>query len=184
MKKIYLIAILILLESCISALSSKKNIPLSTYLEKKIHLLVNRERKKRGLKPLKWDKKLAKIAREHSEDMARNNYFSHINKKGEGPDERALRHHYKIERSKNGYILIGLGENIFKTYTFSHYYVYPSDKRTYIYKTTEAIASEIIEGWMHSKGHRKNILNANFEKEGIGVFITEDGEIYVTQDFF
>ncbi|MHA1748615.1 MAG: NUDIX domain-containing protein, partial [Promethearchaeota archaeon] len=37
-------------------------------LEKRIHELVNEERKKYGKSPLKWDKKLALIARKHSQD--------------------------------------------------------------------------------------------------------------------
>ena len=44
-------------------------------LERRIHELVNEERKKYGLQPLEWDDKLALIARKHSQDMAINNYF-------------------------------------------------------------------------------------------------------------
>lgn len=43
-------------------------------------------------------------------------------------------------------------------------------------------AAAVMDGWMHSDGHRANILNANFESIGVGV--TEaGGMIYCTQIF-
>ncbi len=46
-------------------------------LEKQIHELINRERENKGLSPLSWNNTLSKIARKHSQDMAKRNYFSH-----------------------------------------------------------------------------------------------------------
>ena len=69
---------------------TKPEIDIST-LEKRIHELVNEERRKYGLTPLNWDSKLAMIARKHSQDMAVNKYFDHINLRGEDPTERGLK---------------------------------------------------------------------------------------------
>jgi uncharacterized protein YkwD len=41
---------------------------------------------------------------------------------------------------------------------------------------------EVVTGWMNSPGHRANILNANFNKIGIGVYQT-NGVIYWSQEF-
>lgn len=41
---------------------------------------------------------------------------------------------------------------------------------------------EVVTGWMNSPGHRANILNANFNKIGIGVY-QKNGVIYWTQEF-
>jgi uncharacterized protein YkwD len=41
---------------------------------------------------------------------------------------------------------------------------------------------EVVTGWMNSPGHRANILNANFNKIGIGVYQT-NGVYYWTQLF-
>ena len=41
---------------------------------------------------------------------------------------------------------------------------------------------EIVDGWMHSKGHRENILG-NFSLIGIGVAKGSDGSWYYTQFF-
>jgi hypothetical protein len=40
----------------------------------------------------------------------------------------------------------------------------------------------IHTGWMHSPGHRANILNATFNALGVGV-IEEDGELWAVEDF-
>jgi uncharacterized protein YkwD len=42
--------------------------------------------------------------------------------------------------------------------------------------------SEVVNGWMNSSGHRANILNANFNKIGIGVY-EANGTIYWSQLF-
>lgn len=41
---------------------------------------------------------------------------------------------------------------------------------------------EVVNGWMNSPGHRANILNANFNKIGIGVY-ESNGTIYWSQLF-
>ena len=48
----------------------------------------------------------------------------------------------------------------------------------YGYNTPEAV----VEGWMNSPGHRANIMNANFNKIGIGVY-NSNGTVYCTQLF-
>lgn len=45
-----------------------------------------------------------------------------------------------------------------------------------------ADAEEIHDGWMHSPGHRANILDAHFTALGVGV-IEHEGSIYAVEDF-
>ena len=40
-----------------------------------------------------------------------------------------------------------------------------------------------VDGWMSSKGHRNNILGADFTHTGVGIAVAEDGTIYFTQLF-
>ena len=42
---------------------------------------------------------------------------------------------------------------------------------------------EIMNDWMNSEGHRKNILNPNFTTLGVGVAKTSSGRLYWTQMF-
>jgi uncharacterized protein YkwD len=40
----------------------------------------------------------------------------------------------------------------------------------------------VVDGWMNSEGHRRNILNANFDRMGVGVTI-RGNEVFVAQLF-
>lgn len=58
-------------------------------LEAEMLDMINEERKKEGLPPLKADAEMREVARAHSRDMFAKGYFAHINKEGETPAERA-----------------------------------------------------------------------------------------------
>jgi uncharacterized protein YkwD len=57
-------------------------------LEREMLVLVNEERRKEGLKPLKADPILVPVARAHSRDMFARGYFSHITPEGKAPSDR------------------------------------------------------------------------------------------------
>lgn len=58
------------------------------FLEVEMLEMINEERAKEGLKPLKADHELAIVARKHSQDMFARGYFAHINPDGEDPFDR------------------------------------------------------------------------------------------------
>lgn len=60
-------------------------------LEAKMLVLVNEERQKVGLKPLKADPEMLVVARAHSRDMFARGYFSHITPEGLSPFDRMKR---------------------------------------------------------------------------------------------
>ncbi len=57
-------------------------------LEKKMLEMVNEERAKHGLKPLKEDPEMKVVARKHSADMFARGYFSHHTPEGKDPFDR------------------------------------------------------------------------------------------------
>lgn len=57
-------------------------------LEKQMLSMVNAERIKEGLNPLKPDPELTEVARRHSRDMFARGYFSHVAPEGKGPFDR------------------------------------------------------------------------------------------------
>ena len=57
-------------------------------LEAKMLQLVNEERTKRGIRPLKLDPELIPVARAHCRDMFARGYFAHITPEGESPFDR------------------------------------------------------------------------------------------------
>lgn len=116
--------------------------------------LVNAERAKNGLNALQLDSALSKVAEAHSKDMATRNFFSHTNPDGLSP----------FDRIKNaGISYRTAGENI---------------------AAGQKTPEQVVEGWMNSEGHRKNILNASFTKMGLGYVKANSGySTYWTQLF-
>lgn len=43
--------------------------------------------------------------------------------------------------------------------------------------------ASVMKGWMHSPGHRANILNKNYKEVGFGVAKSKNGSIYWCADF-
>ena len=52
------------------------------------------------------------------------------------------------------------------------------------WKEQNELAASVVNNWMGSFGHRQNILESNYDKEGIGVAIASNDEVYVTQNFW
>ena len=119
-------------------------------IEQQVLVLVNNERAKHGLKALTLDQKLNDVALTHSKDMSQRNFFSHTNPDGLSPFDRMKRGGVSYKTAAEN---IAMG-----------------------YKTAEAV----VNGWMNSEGHRKNILNGSFNKMGLGYFGTGN---YWTQLF-
>jgi len=115
--------------------------------------LTNAARIEHGLSPLSWDEQVKETAREHSTDMAENNYFNHTNLEGQSPFDRM---------EEDNIIFRTAGENLAAgqiSSIFAH------------------------EGLMNSLGHRENILQTQFESLGIGVAFDLKSRPYFTENF-
>jgi len=108
--------------------------------------LLNRQRKARGRRALKPNKRLARAARKHARDMVERNYFSHTAPGGVSFVDRIMRQDYV--NPGEGWTL---GENL----AWGSYQL--------------ATPKSIVRSWMHSPGHRANILKPSFREIGIGV---------------
>ena len=125
--------------------------------ERRAFELINAERQRRGLRPLVLDGSLTRLARYHSNNMARVGILNHVDTDGLDIGGRAQAlglHGWKA-----------LGENI----AYNQGYPDPS-----------AFA---VERWMISDKHRENILNGEFTHAGLGVARGSDGRLYFTQVF-
>lgn len=67
---------------------SPRNLVVDEAAEQKMLDLINAERVKAGVQPLRMDKKLTEIARAHSTDMWARQYFSHVDPDGITPFDR------------------------------------------------------------------------------------------------
>lgn len=110
--------------------------------------LVNQERAKAGLAPLKTtNETLKKVALDKAKDMYNNNYFDHTSPTYGSPFDMMKQY---------GVTYRAAGENIAK------------GQRT---------PQEVMTAWMNSPGHKANILNASFTTIGVayynGVWVQE-----------
>ena len=152
-------------------------------IEASVHYLINEQRAENGLASLGYDTALASIARTHSRDMARRNFFAHENPDGLSPSDRADRAGYKSFKDHGTYTTNGIAENILQTNLASSVTHINGVPTSYNWRTMDGLVESAVDGWMNSPGHRKNILNATYEKEGIGVVIGPENKVYMTENF-
>ncbi len=98
--------------------------------------------------PLNWSDKLGQSSYNHSTDMENRNYFSHTGQNGSNPGERIR---------GAGYDWQAYGENIAQGYSSEQ---------------------QVIQAWIESPNHCKNIMNGTYEDMGVG-----RSGAYWTQDF-
>ncbi len=150
-------------------------------LEKEMHVLVNKERRRRGLSQLEWDDRLAGIGRKHSRDMAERNYFDHYSPEGHDFSYRYQQEGYSCALHIGHTIHMGAENlalnNLYDSVTTVNHEPF------YDWNSQDKIAETTVQGWMKSPGHRKNILTPHVRHEGIGVFISPDDRVYITQNF-
>jgi uncharacterized protein YkwD len=108
--------------------------------------VLNVQRARHNLRPLKLNRKLSRAARRHSRAMTRQRFFSHTSPGGATFVDRIRGTGYL-----SGARSWSIGENI----------AYGSGSRG----TPRAIGS----AWMNSPGHRANILSSSFRSVGIGI---------------
>ena len=103
--------------------------------------------------PVTWNSKLYQAALGHSEDMANNDYFSHTGLNGSNPGARITAAGYSWSR---------YGENIAAGYS---------------------TAQSVMDGWLTSPGHCKNIMNASVTNVAVARASGGSYGIYWTQEF-
>lgn len=141
-------------------------------LAKSVHDRINRERRRQGLPTFRWDASLGRIAGKHSRDMAKRNYFSHMSPDGKGPAQRYLKARYACGVTING--VLRRGAEV----------IYRHERNTAEgVPTRDEIIDSAIETWSGSDEDRKNILSSHWQREGVGVFISPDGTVYITVNF-
>ena len=147
-------------------------------IEQTIFSEMNRQRILYGIKPLKNNPTLDKLARQHSQDMATRNFFSHTNPDKQTPAERAIEFGFDKKLLSPNRYLVGVAENIGKLPIG----LISNKKNTFVENTPESIAQNQVKMWMSSPSHKKNILNTQFEEVGTGTAF--DGKYYIsTQNF-
>jgi len=138
----------------------------------------NENRIHEGLRPLIWDEELARIAQAYAQESARAGRLSHTDRNGNGPSERASVYGYPVTKDIEGGVRIGVAENLAYIGTgmvTGVGYVDPTNGT--------AIGNALMDGWMKSPGHRKNIIDPLADRIGSGVF-WNDEYYYAVSEFW
>lgn len=100
---------------------------------------INQYRRSSGLKSLKLNAKLSKVAQGHVNDMLRNRFWGHTSSNGATVLKRTTR---------GGYKACLVAENL--SYSWKH-------------------SDIAVDEWMKSSGHRFNMMHRDFREIGVGV---------------
>jgi uncharacterized protein YkwD len=115
--------------------------------EREVLALINDERRRGAVcgherfgaaAPLRMEGRLKRAADAHSDDMVSRSFFGHQNPSGESPFDRIARAGYRYRTA---------GENV---------------------AAGQRSPQQVVQAWMDSPGHCRNIMNASFTETGIG----------------
>ena len=123
--------------------------------ESRIFDLINAQRQHQGLRPLVYNAQLDRMAKIQADNMARFQKMAHVLPDANLPSlgDRARYVGYTYGRIAEN---VALG--------------FPN-------------AETVVEGWMNSSGHRRNILDREVIETGIGIARSSAGGIYYCQVF-
>jgi uncharacterized protein YkwD len=122
-------------------------------LETRVLALTNRHRRAKGCVPLRSRYSLRRSSRAHSVTMARHNEMSHQLPGEPWFSTRITRAGYRSWRV--------VAENVARGFDSPE---------------------EVVQAWMASPGHRRNILNCRLRDLGVGVVLS-GGQLWWTQNF-
>lgn len=130
--------------------------------------LINADRQTNGVSPVSQDEFAARIGTVHAQEMADNNYLSHWDMQGYGPDVR-----YSLAGGTDT-----VHENVYS------YYLRFDDGRPAPIMDWGQVVRDAEKALMDSPGHRVNILNADHTHVGIGIaYNSQTGEVRIAQEF-
>lgn len=151
-----------------------------------IFFVTNEIREQRNLPTFEFNLNLEITAWNHSKAMAEQNFFAHINpkdKKRREPNDRA-----KIAGITNPYLAENVAETPGLQYK-SGEEVYILDKENALFSyedngtpisehTYLSFAEMVVDQWMHSKPHKKNILAKEGLELGCGIYLFRDKRFF------
>ena len=129
-------------------------------LEIAIYEEVNDRREASGAELFVHSERVRLIARLHSKDMAERDFFDHTNPDGQGSSDR----HEEFDGCDS------TNENIYMWKPMRYF-------------NTDYVAERVVNSWADSSGHNTTMMSDYPTVTGVGVHVTEEGDLYVTQNF-
>lgn len=143
---------------------------------------LNDERRARGLQSLSLRPELTEMGEEHADTMARYDYIGH-----EWPDGTTIQDRYQrrgllpecrlpLEDSNSYYpgAENAAGAHVDQTFV--------SGDQSYHVTNEDQLAQALVDLWMNSPPHRKAMLVYSADEMGLGIHITDQGEVYAAME--
>jgi uncharacterized protein YkwD len=124
--------------------------------------VINKDRAKLGVPPVRMNAALTAFARTRSADMVKRNYFNHIDPDGVSPQTKA----------RAAGIVDGVYENIswIKGYAT-------------IFDNAAGCQQAMMAEPKNQENHRSNILDPKHVTVGVGIAVSANGVVYMTEEF-
>lgn len=156
----------------------------------------NEQRIKHGRQRFSYAPELEASASGHSFDMSKYDFFSH-NSRVKG--KSTPKHRMMLEGVKNTTMGENIATSLLLVLTSDQSYIPPSSScpefryagngRPIPYRTYSDFGRDVVNDWMHSPGHRKNVLHRDFTRLGCGTYLKNEKksnqvpQIISTQNF-
>jgi len=121
-----------------------------------LHAAANQARAAHGAPAAAWDEGLARAARQHAAELAARNVLDHL---GLDPARRTVAD--RLARAGSPYT--------------TH-----AENLAAVPAGLDRVHAT-IDGWLHSPGHRENLLRPDFDRMGFGTATGANGTVFVTQ---
>lgn len=118
---------------------------------------VNRERRRKGARPLVMDARLNRAAERYARELAYRREIEHVSPT---PGLRTFRQRMHAEGARARIA----GENLAR-----------------LTASPTSMPQRTLQAWLRSPGHRANLLDASWRRTGVGVWQGRDGVWYIVQ---
>jgi uncharacterized protein YkwD len=124
--------------------------------------VINKDRAKLGVPPVRMNSTLTKFARERSADMVKRNYFNHVDPDGVSPQTKAR--------------AAGIAKGVYENISWIKGYAT-------IFDNAAASQQAMMQEPKDQENHRSNILDPKHMTVGVGIAVSANGVVYMTQEF-
>jgi uncharacterized protein YkwD len=145
-------------------------------VEAKFIEYLNEERQSRDLQTVSERNALTRMARDHSEDMAVDDYFQHTEPDGDTLKDRFVQNDLWPECAGVGTENIAIaapGDRIRVKW----------QQEPYVVNNENELAYFLFQQWLHSPPHRRNMMKDDIDETGLGLAVQQSSnDVYATQN--
>lgn len=157
----------------------------ATLIEEEVRVAINERRADRGMQRLAMDERIREMARNHSRTLSELGYVTHDAGGLTAADRYEafdLDERCRVPDNSNSGIRRGRELETLDKKTFGENYTFASEDRTVTIENETTAARAAVDSWFTSEEQRRKLLLEAASAVGVGVTITDRGDLYVTVD--